>query len=800
MKKGFTIPLVALLVASQAAMSPLAQTTELTNIEPGDYSTNTGLNPTLQVTVPDLRGETAATAEFRKGHTYDFQRDTGINGFQGVSSGDPLKTVDVTKETPFNDADIADADMADGTSVETVSEEGFPYHRFEVNVKEELAAGDEVEVNWTGATPGDGKVTLSAWDYQAKKWMPLKEQEGNSQGSKIELTADVSGSQFERNGKVQAMVHASSVTPETDEDPFTMLWFTDTQYYAQDYPEVWESMTDYMVKEYQKGTFEYAMHTGDLVQVPKELDQWEVVDENLSKLEAADIPYGVLPGNHDIELYYDTGDNETRGIFVYDNYKKYVGADRFRDKPWYHEQIEQSGPTGTNKNHYDLFSFGEHKFIMLYLGYGTDGLPETIKWANSVLSEHSDYNAIIGMHENINSIGSYASSNAVIVNREIVSKNENVKMVLSGHHHGATREVKTYTNEDGSTREVLEVLSNHQGNTHPERGQGYLRLITFDPTDETVQFISYSPFWDDYNFEPFDEDQESFTANFDLFDVNGSPLIEKQLETDYVALNIYQEDKIGQSSDLQPGDTAAAEWKELREFTEYFWYVTIANKDEEVKSKLYRFTTGKAPVVDPEPEPEPTPDPEPDPEPNPDPTPEPNPLPFTDVAAKYYEAVNYLFINDISHGISETQFGISNNIKRADAAIMLGKALELDITDVSDSGFTDVPDRDQAREYISALKAAGIVNGKSDTSFGAHDNITRGEMAIMLANAYQLDASSDYMPFTDVAERYEQAVAALLEYDITQGTSETQFGVANSLTRGDYAIFLNRLNALDENE
>lgn len=801
MKKGVSISLIALLVASQAPMSPLAQTTGAVDVQPADYSRDVSVNPTLQVTVPDFIGETAPTVEFKEGSTYDFESDSGIRGFYGSSATNPLESFDFSTGVSLSDKQQALA-LPDEESFKTTEENGFPYHRFEVEVTEDLSTGDKVEVYWQGKTLEKGKVTLSAWDYVAEKWVSLVEKEGDSHGSNIVLADVVKKSRFVQNGKVQAIVHASSTAPESSEEPFTMLWLTDTQYYAENFPNVWEAMTTYMIDEYQKGTYEYAMHTGDLVNIPGDAQQWAVADENLDRLDAANIPYGVLPGNHDIELFYDTGDTETRGIYVYDNYKKYAGAHRFRDKPWYYEQPEPAELGGTNKNHYDLFSFGEHDFIMLYLGYGTDASPETIDWANSVLAKHADRNAIIGMHENINSLGQYASPNPVIVNREIVSKNENVKMVLSGHHHGATREVKTYLNEDGTTREVLEVLSNHQGNTHPERGQGYLRYISFDPTEETVKFVTYSPYLDDYNFDRFNEDQESFIEDFDLVDTDSSSQVTKQIETDYIALNIYQDKLIGKDVEFGTDNKATVQWNGLEEFSKYFWYVNIINEAEEKRSKIYRFTTGEAPVAEPDPEPTPDPKPTPDPEPTPDPDPQPEPKPthFTDVAPRYTEAVNYLYVEGISHGISATQFGTGKTIKRTDAAIMLGKALQLDITDVPESGFTDVPDRDQAREYISALKAAGIVNGKSDTSFGAHDNITRGEMAIMLTNAYQLSASSDHMPFTDVAERYEEAVAALLEYDITRGKSETQFGVAESLIRGDFAIFLHKLNTMDENE
>ena len=74
-----------------------------------------------------------------------------------------------------------------------------------------------------------------------------------------------------------------------------------------------------------------------------------------------------------------------------------------------------------------------------------------------------------------------------------------------------------------------------------------------------------------------------------------------------------------------------------------------------------------------------------------------------------------------------TTFGTYDTIKRVDAAVFVVKALGLNVDSAPASGFTDVPAR--AEKEVNALKAAGITAGKSTTTFGAQDNITRGELA-----------------------------------------------------------------------
>ncbi|KKB44977.1 S-layer homology domain-containing protein [Bacillus thermotolerans] len=163
---------------------------------------------------------------------------------------------------------------------------------------------------------------------------------------------------------------------------------------------------------------------------------------------------------------------------------------------------------------------------------------------------------------------------------------------------------------------------------------------------------------------------------------------------------------------------------------------------------------------------------------------------FPDVSDRYKEVVDYLVDNYLIIGFPD-RFGTHEAVKRVDAVVILAKVLELDEVDAPAASFTDVPSR--AQGAISALAAAGIINGKSETRFGAEDPLTRGEMALILQRAYQLEAASDTLKFTDVSDRYEEAVAALVDNHITLGKTPVQFGTKDSITRGELAIFIYRL-------
>ncbi|WP_309089060.1 5'-nucleotidase C-terminal domain-containing protein [Domibacillus sp.] len=172
---------------------------------------------------------------------------------------------------------------------------------------------------------------------------------------------------------------------------------------------------------------------------------------------------------------------------------------------------------------------------------------------------------------------------------------------------------------------------------------------------------------------------------------------------------------------------------------------------------------------------------------------------FTDVPPHYEEAVQFLTENDITAGYSADKFGTSMSITRVDAAIQLAKALGFTEDDTyKDAGFTDVPERGQWA--VNALAEVGVTAGKAKGKFGAFEPITRGEASYWLANAYglEVDETVTETPFTDVNERFGPYVNALVESGLSLGKTDTTFGAADRLLRGEWALFLHRGSQLPE--
>jgi len=162
--------------------------------------------------------------------------------------------------------------------------------------------------------------------------------------------------------------------------------------------------------------------------------------------------------------------------------------------------------------------------------------------------------------------------------------------------------------------------------------------------------------------------------------------------------------------------------------------------------------------------------------------------PFTDVNTNYDEAVSYLFSNNITKGYTETTFGTYMSLTRGNAAVIIANALNLDTTSAADAGFEDVNSR--VAGSVNALVEAGIMDGFSDTEFRPDVELSRGAMAKILVNAYDLQGQAMDTPFTDLTSTFGSYIEALYGAGITTGKTETTFGTNQEILRGEFAVLL----------
>lgn len=112
------------------------------------------------------------------------------------------------------------------------------------------------------------------------------------------------------------------------------------------------------------------------------------------------------------------------------------------------------------------------------------------------------------------------------------------------------------------------------------------------------------------------------------------------------------------------------------------------------------------------------------------------------------------------------------------------------------AAFTDCEHVPWAKESIFRLKEKGIVCGKNETSFYPDDKVTREEFLKMLLLAFNIAPASDGVTnFADIAADSWCApyVAKAFELGIVSGVSETMFGAGQQITRQDMAVLCYRM-------
>lgn len=158
----------------------------------------------------------------------------------------------------------------------------------------------------------------------------------------------------------------------------------------------------------------------------------------------------------------------------------------------------------------------------------------------------------------------------------------------------------------------------------------------------------------------------------------------------------------------------------------------------------------------------------------------------------HYDAINELANRGIINGYEDGTFKPGNFVSRAQAAKIIAKTLNLDVSEVADPQFKDVNKSSGYYPYIAALANAGIING-FEGKFNPSGNVTRGQMSKIIARAFAISSTGE-LSFKDVPTNHEFApyISALAENGITLGTGNGKFAMHELVTRGQLASFVTR--------
>ncbi len=142
---------------------------------------------------------------------------------------------------------------------------------------------------------------------------------------------------------------------------------------------------------------------------------------------------------------------------------------------------------------------------------------------------------------------------------------------------------------------------------------------------------------------------------------------------------------------------------------------------------------------------------------------------FTDVkkGAWYYKAVDFAYGSDLFQGTEKTVFSPNAPMTRAMFVTVLGRMTGISVSKNVTTKFKDVAKGQWYTGYVKWAAEAGIVNGKSPTTFEPNANITREELCVMMerylkANEWGLRNDFASVTFKDASKISKWAKSAVL--------------------------------------
>jgi hypothetical protein len=168
--------------------------------------------------------------------------------------------------------------------------------------------------------------------------------------------------------------------------------------------------------------------------------------------------------------------------------------------------------------------------------------------------------------------------------------------------------------------------------------------------------------------------------------------------------------------------------------------------------------------------------------------------PFTDVNPNFwaYKEIEDLRKKGVAEALTGKQFAPNKEITRSKAARMMVKALGAENETYKEISFSDVKKQHSDYKFIAIAVNKGIFSGKTDGTFDPNGNLTRAQMAKILAIAFNIKVKGQHN-LKDVSNTHwaDQYVDALYSNNVTTGTNG-KFLPNSPVLRVQQAVFLYR--------
>ena len=283
------------------------------------------------------------------------------------------------------------------------------------------------------------------------------------------------------------------------EEPFTVVALPDTQNYTSigSPTDIFEQQTQWVLDNQVTMNIQFLTHLGDVVNSPSSSSQWLRATTAMDLLNDK-LPYGLCPGNHDVNSSRSNTDYLQR--FGPSAERWYNPADGN-----YYDWYRGASPTGYSS--YQIITVDGREWMFLHIDI--DVTDQDIAWAQGVLDAHPTTLTMLTTHNYLAETGGGGSSGTGTGERgrvpvlwfggsnrntpeqlfqKLVKPNNQIYMVICGHNFAIYN--LEQINDAGNV--VHELLVDYQ--TLPNGGNGFLRIMEFTPSTGKIANSTYSPY------------------------------------------------------------------------------------------------------------------------------------------------------------------------------------------------------------------------------------------------------------------------------------------------------------------
>jgi len=271
----------------------------------------------------------------------------------------------------------------------------------------------------------------------------------------------------------------------------------DTQLYAMDFPQVFHTQTQWLRDNAQTRNIRFMVHEGDITHL-NNATEWSVAFDAITDLDGV-IPYALTFGNHDLGVNGLAEDRTTLGDDA-----AYFLVDRYLQSPTYGGVFQ----AGDFTNSYHLFTAAGVDYLVLALEFGPRD--DVLTWAGLLCDQYASRTVMVVTHSYMDTddtrVGPTddfspdiyqicqptpgACNNGEEMWEKLVRLKPNIRFVFSGHQLGDG--IGRRVDRNDANLPVFQMLANYQ--VRVMGGEGYLRMLTFEPDGEHISVTSFSPY------------------------------------------------------------------------------------------------------------------------------------------------------------------------------------------------------------------------------------------------------------------------------------------------------------------